>query len=111
MALLCRAHHLLKTFWTGHTGWAEQQHPEGTITWTSPTGRVYTTTPSGALFYPQLAQPTGTVTSGIRQQPPNSGRTLMMPTRKRTRTEERTARINWERGLNHARWAANPPPF
>ncbi|MCX6486856.1 MAG: HNH endonuclease, partial [Mycobacterium sp.] len=39
------------------------------------------------------------------------GRTLMMPTRKRTRAAERAARIAWERGLNEARWAADPPPF
>lgn len=111
MALLCRAHHLLKTFWTGHAGWAEKQHPNGTITWTSPTGRVYTTTPSGALFYPQLAHPTGIITTDTGQAPLNPGRTLMMPTRRRTRSEERAARINWERGLNLSRWAANPPPF
>jgi len=35
----------------------------------------------------------------------------MMPTRKRTRAEECAARITTERGLNEARWAADPPPF
>jgi len=29
----------------------------------------------------------------------------------RTRAAERAARIAWERGLNEARWAADPPPF
>jgi hypothetical protein len=35
----------------------------------------------------------------------------MMPTRKRSRAAERAARIDSERGLNEARWAADPPPF
>jgi hypothetical protein len=108
----CRAHHLLKTFWCGDNGWAEQQHPDGTIVFTSPSGRTYTTTPGGALFFPDLATPTETLTVSPREKPPdNPGRTLMMPTRKRTRAEERAARITTERGLNEARWAADPPPF
>jgi hypothetical protein len=110
--LKCRAHHLLKTFWCGENGWAEQQHPDGTIVFTSPSGRTYTTTPGGALFFPQLATPTETLTVAHADPPPdNPGRTLMMPTRQRTRAAERTARIAWERGLNEARWAADPPPF
>ncbi len=79
---------------------------------TSPSGRTYTTTPGGALFFPQLATPTETLTAAVRpidDLPP--GRTMMMPTRKRTRAAERAARIAWERGLNEARWAADPPPF
>ena len=55
-------------------------------------------------------QPSGKPGTGhIDDLPP--GRTLMMPTRKRTRAAERAARIAWERGLNEARWAADPPPF
>jgi hypothetical protein len=113
---------LLKTFWCGDGGWAEQQHPDGSIVFTSPSGRRYTTTPGGALFFPQLATPTETLTAetlppetftaAVRptdDSPP--GRTLMMPTRQRTRAAERAARIAWERGLNEARWAADPPPF
>ena len=122
----CRAHHLLKTFWCGDNGWAEQQHPDGTIVFTSPSGRTYTTTPGGALFFPQLATPTETLTpdtlatetlatetlaTGAPRATSGPGRTLMMPTRKRTRAAERAARIAWERGLNEARWAADPPPF
>jgi hypothetical protein len=108
----CRAHHLLKTFWCGDNGWAEQQHPDGTIVFISPSGRTYTTTPGGALFFPDLATPTETLTVAHADPPPdNPGRTLMMPTRQRTRAAERTARIAWERGLNEARWAADPPPF
>ncbi|MEJ6536492.1 MAG: hypothetical protein QNL98_04530 [Mycobacterium sp.] len=83
---------------------------------TSPSGRTYTTTPGGALFFPQLATPTETLTPAVLTpagpRTDNSpGRTLMMPTRKRTRAEERAARTTWERGINEARWAADPPPF
>jgi hypothetical protein len=111
LALLCRAHHLLKTFWTGQTGWGEEQYSDGTIVWTSPSGRRYTTTPSGALFFPQLDLTTAEIILEERQMPSGPGRTLMMPTRRRTRAAERAARIQWERGLNEARWAADPPPY
>ena len=114
--LKCRPHHLVKTFWCGDNGWAEQQFPDGTIVWRSPSGRTYTTTPGGALFFPHLATPTETLTTDTlttaAPRPSSSpGRTLMMPTRQRTRAAERAARIAWERGLNEARWAADPPPF
>jgi hypothetical protein len=53
-----------------------------------------------------------TLTAAVRPTDDSSpGRTLMMPTRQRTRAAERAARIAWERGLNEARWAADPPPF
>jgi hypothetical protein len=114
--LKCRPHHLLKTFWCGENGWAEEQFADGTIVWTSPSGRSYTTTPGGALFFPYLGTPTETLTTdtfGTTAPRPevSPGRTLMMPTRRRTRAAERAARIAWERGLNEARWAADPPPF
>ena len=111
LALLCRAHHLLKTFWTGQRGWAETQSGNGAITWTSPSGRSYTTTPTGALFFPGLAAPIGQANLENRHASGGPGRTLMMPTRTRTRDQQRAARIQWERGLNEARWAADPPPF
>ncbi|HTH84555.1 MAG TPA: hypothetical protein VMB28_04155 [Mycobacterium sp.] len=34
-----------------------RQHPDGTIVWTTPTGRIHTTTSAGARFFPQLAAP------------------------------------------------------
>jgi hypothetical protein len=111
MALLCRAHHLLKTFWQGQTGWGEKQYGDGTIVWTSPSGRRYTTTPGGALFFPQLDLTTPEINLQERQANSGPGRTLMMPTRRRTRAAERAARIQWERGLNEARWEADPPPY
>ena len=33
--------------------------PDGTVIWTAPSGKVYTTKPGGSLFFPQLATPTG----------------------------------------------------
>ena len=86
--------------------------PDGAIVWTSPAGRRYTTKPGGALFFPQLAAPTEELDLAVQQSADSSSdRTLLMPTRQRTRAAERAARIAWERGLNEARWAADPPPF
>ena len=50
----CRHHHLLKTFLGGPSGWRDVQLPDGTIELTSPTGRVYRTTPDGVDLFPQL---------------------------------------------------------
>jgi len=112
LSLKCRAHHLLKTFWSGQNGWREKQFSDGTIVWTSPSGRRYATTPGGAMFFPQLAMPTEELTVVVPQPDDRSrDRTVLMPTRKRTRAAERTTRIAWERGVNEARWAADPPPF
>lgn len=111
LALLCRTHHLLKTFFTGETGWREVQFTDGTIVWTSPSGRSYTTTPGGALIFPQLADPTGELSVVARQDDRRTWHYLMMPTRRRTRAAERDARIAAERARNEAMMAADPPPF
>jgi hypothetical protein len=111
LGLKCRPHHLLKTFWCGENGWGEEQFADGTIVFTSPSGRNYTTKPGGALFFAQLAISTGELTAPVPRQDSAPGRTLMMPTRSRPRAAERAARIAWERGLNEARWAADPPPY
>jgi hypothetical protein len=95
----------------GQKGWGEEQYGDGTIVWTSPSGRRYTTTPSGALFFPESDLATADISIQERLVPCGPGRALMMPTRRRTRAAERAARIQWERGLNEARWAADPPPF
>jgi hypothetical protein len=50
---LCRQHHRLKTF----GGWRDQQLPDGTVTWTSPSGRIYQTSPAGADLFPQPRGP------------------------------------------------------
>ncbi|WP_041311871.1 HNH endonuclease signature motif containing protein [Mycobacterium sp. JS623] len=105
-SLKCRIHHLLKTF----CGWTDSQLPDGTIVWTSPSKRTYTTKPVGAQFFPQLATPTGALQLP-NNPPPEPNRDLAMPKRKHTRTHDRTRRIEYERAYNRARYAADPPPF
>jgi Domain of unknown function (DUF222) len=122
LKLLCRYHHLLKTF---HTQWADRQEPDGTVVWTSPTGHEYVTKPGGSLLFPALAIPTGALVLPMDTVPPGENRGIMMPTRRQTRAQDRAARISWERGINEARIAAeaarraerlaagnnDPPPF
>ena len=123
LKLECRCHHLLKTFWTGIGGWADKQLPDGTVIWTAPSGRTYTTKPGGALFFPMLATPTGELTIHTPTEGAQ-GRGVMMPRRKRTRYQEQNDRITAERAINEARlaeeqrqhqaWLAatyEPPPF
>ncbi len=113
LRLLCRKHHLLKTFW----GWHDRQLLDGTIVWTSPTGHSYTTHPGSRLLFPALCQPTGRPSLPATPAPQQTaGRTLMMPTRKRTRAEDRRAGIKAERALNRAYMSeevaerTRPPP-
>lgn len=107
---LCRKHHLLKTFWTA---WHDQQLPDGTVVWTSPTGQTYTTRPGSRLLLPMLCLPTGELPPAPTTSRPAGGRGLMMPRRRRTREQDRTSRINAERALNAAHVAERnkPPPF
>ena len=105
--LYCRIHHLLKTFCTD---WSDQQEPDGTITFTAPNGRMYSTTPGGALFFPRLGTPTAPLTHPPTP-PPHPLRGLAMPIRKRTRAQNLAYRIAHERALNRADIEANPPPF
>ena len=102
LKLVCRKHHLLKTFWTGIGGWADQQLPDGTVVWTAPTGRQYKTLPGSRLFFPgwdtttaELPKPSGSVA-------PVGDHTLMMPKRRRTRAADRAKRIQQQRQLNVA---------
>src|ERR1700682_5223961 len=112
-SLASRCHHLLKTFYVGRNGWHDRQLPDGTVIWTSPSGHTYTTKPGGSLFFPQLAIPTGKLVRAAATSPPDAIRPVMMPTRRRTRTQDRAYRLQYERGVNEARLAANfePPPF
>ncbi|CPR13491.1 HNH endonuclease [Mycobacterium bohemicum DSM 44277] len=97
---LCRKHHLLKTFWTG---WRDKQWPDGTIVWTSPTGQTYTTRPGSRLLFPSLCVPTGELPTGATSLPASGQRGIMMPTRRRTRVQDRSRRIDAERALNRVR--------
>ncbi len=118
---LCRKHHLLKTFW----GWRDRQLADGTVIWTLPSGQVYVTSPGSAVLFPALTAPTG----DVPQAPPSvdvhrGERTVMMPTRRRTRAQQRSQRIAAERNHNrderltrqrasgYARASSDePPPF
>jgi hypothetical protein len=97
---LCRRHHLLKTFW----GWCDKQLPDGTLIWTSQSGQTYVTTPGSALLFPSLCAPTRMLTP--RKQALADlrcgDRAAMMPKRRRTRAENRAARIAHERQQNRA---------
>jgi hypothetical protein len=105
---LCRKHHLAKTF----GGWHDEQHPDGTVVWTSPTGQTYTTAPGSRLLFPTLCKPTAPVTvTGVPATDP--ARTLAMPRRRTTRAHNRAQRITALRRLNDAHVAqrTKPPPF
>ncbi|MBB2993241.1 hypothetical protein FHR72_004749 [Mycolicibacterium iranicum] len=98
LKILCRFHHLLKTFWTGPTGWRDRQHPDGTIEWTSPTGHTYTTHPGSRLLFPTLCLPTATLwTSDPPTAPTTPQRGAMMPRRRHTRAHNRTRYITTQR--------------
>lgn len=94
---LCRLHHLLKTFCSG---WYDEQLPDGTVIWTTPSGRTYRTTPGSALLIPTLCAPTGTPTSVGPQETVSPHRGTKMPRRTRTRTADRHRRITAERQRN-----------
>lgn len=94
----CRAHHLLKTFWDG---WTERQTPDGRLHLTSPTGHTYTTAPLSGLLFPSWNTRTGPPpASTATTARPAPGRHLMMPTRHRSRSQNRAAHIRRERELN-----------
>lgn len=109
--LLCRFHHLMKTFFTGSGGWCDQQLADGTVIWTAPSGRTYSTTPLGAALFPQLAVPTGELALPSMPVLPDDKRCLAMPKRRRSRAADRAYRVKWERAANRARYEADPPPF
>jgi hypothetical protein len=95
---LCRLHHLIKTFW----GWRDQQLPDGTIIWTSPSGQTYVTTPGSAILFPSLCVPTpmpGPANSASAR-PQCANRTAMMPKRRHTRAQNRANYIAGERRHN-----------
>lgn len=115
---LCRKHHLLRTFRGGSGGWRDSQHPDGTISWISPSGQTYTTRPGSHLLFPRWDTATAEISAApeitaSRAAQPAPGRGLMMPTRRRTRQQDRAARVRRDRALNDARVAERnrPPPF
>jgi hypothetical protein len=89
---LCRLRHRLKTF----GGWRDTQLADGTVVWTSPTGRTYRTSPAGADLFPQVRKP------ACARPAPN----------RRSRSKQRSSRIAQAREHNreqrpvneHRRW-------
>ena len=76
---------------------------DGTMVLTSPTGDEYRTEPTGAALFPALrtpaGAPSGDLVAATDTGPPAGNRSLAMPTRERTRDQDRRARIDRERGL------------
>lgn len=90
---LCRKHHLLKTFWVGEDGWSDIQQPDGTIVWTGPTGRTYTTYPGSRVFFPDWDVRTAALPPIRPDTPRPENRSLRMPRRARTRAKDNAQRI------------------
>ena len=111
---LCRKHHLLKTFWTGSTGWTDQQLADGTVVWISPTGHRYTRPPGSRMYFPHwnthTPLPAGTATPPVRPLA-RATRGLRMPTRKKSRVHDRTQRLHAERRRNQRAIDEDEPPY
>lgn len=96
LVLLCREHHLCKTFWAG---WRSRQFADGTLEWTDPDGSTHTTRPGSRTLFPELCAPTADVhVKG--HPPPKHTAAVTMPRRERTRAEDRAKRIDDERQSN-----------
>jgi len=71
--------------------------------WTCPQGQTYTTHPGSRLLFPTLCRPTAPITTRDALATNNArGRTLAMPRRTTTRTQNRTHAITDERRYNEA---------
>jgi len=105
LACLCRKHHLLKTFWTGD--WELELRPDGAAVWTSPTGHTYTTYPGSRSYFPDWDTNTGDLPPPPQPVTFSTDKGVMMPQRRRTRAQDRAARIKAEREHNNS----PPPPF
>jgi hypothetical protein len=90
LAAYCREHHRLKTFHGGPDGWRDEQLADGTIVWTSPTGRVYRTTPLGSDLFASMQD------ACVAPKP-----------RKRTRSREKAAQIRRTRNKLRAQRPVN----
>ncbi len=107
---LCREHHLLKTF----CGWTPRLAPDGTVTWTAPTGHTYVKVAGASLLFGGAITPTEIPPARpITRAAGNADRGRMMPKRARTRAQECAQRIKAERARNAAELAdsGSDPPF
>ena len=95
----------MKTFW----GWHDRQLADGTLILTSPAGDTYVTTPGSALLFPALCAPTAAIAPPAPAPADYCAeRTAMMPRRRRTRAQDRAARIATERRHNRDARLARP---
>jgi hypothetical protein len=73
----------------------------GTVIWTLPSGQTYVTSPSSSILFPALAVPSGDLPEPAPRSNDRCGkRTAMMPTRRRTRAQQRSQGITAERNRN-----------
>ena len=107
---LCRKHHLLKTFWVGTGGWSDEQLPEGTIVWISPSGLRHRAPPGSRIYFPNWNTTTPAPATQTPTEPPTPGREQRMPQRSRTRAQQRAANIAAERKRNRELADDNPAP-
>ncbi len=98
-------------------GWAEQQLADGTLILTSPAGQTYVTTLGSALLFRSLCRAVGGFAAPEADTPADyrTECTAMMPKRRRTRAQDRAARVATERRQNPdarlSRKAARPSYF
>ena len=111
---------MLKTFWTGPTGWTDQQLADGTVVWISPTGHRYTRPPGSRLYFPHwnttTPLPEGHTRTRTATASPNADhlgamRGLTMPTRKTNRGWQRALRLHNERQRNQRAIDEDVPPY
>ncbi|MGU3652224.1 HNH endonuclease signature motif containing protein, partial [Mycolicibacterium sp. A43C] len=107
---LCREHHLLKTL---KTGWTPKAHPDGTTTWTSPSGRRYATKPLGPILFGHNTTEVDIPRARHITLIDHPDREPDIPRRQRTRQHDRDNRINAERTRNATAGnsGTDPPPF
>jgi hypothetical protein len=102
---------LIKTF----CGWTPHAHPDGSITWSAPTGHTYTKSPGAAIMFPHWNIQTPIPRKRAISLIDDTGRDIKMPVRKRTRAQDRAQRIATERTRNAAERGLtennSDPPF
>lgn len=108
---LCRFHHRLKTF----GGWSDEQYPDGTVVWTSPSGKTYRTTPGGADLFNSFSpapcsqprpQRPRTVTRAARIEQTRAKNRRLRPANKAYRRTQAARRRELERRRNRNRMRA-----
>lgn len=103
--MYCRTHHFGKTFWPG---WSDEQRPDGTIIFTTPSGRTYTSKPGSRLFFPTISTTSAPIDTPPPQPNPPDKIGKIPKHRRRNRARERAYRIKAERAYNDAHPTETP---